>query len=405
MRNIPRLDDTVAGLPYVYTYYEQDNILDDRSWWVDVWAETWARFGWIPVLLTEKDARKHPEFGKFFAHVVQLPTVNPARYELNCYLRWLAFDIAGKKNGIGATSDADVLNYGLLADDALPGNNDFSVLDESCCPCAAIGNNANMVIELMYRYHHPVLERGNPHCSDMLFFHRNRHIFNAVPVVREVGSDGWASSKLVHFSSGALYNCFGLHKNCGAEAIYGLRQFVRFNDVAAVTAETGREDTQGCYHSYVGNHILPSDCSVLDVGSGLGGSVSRMSGPQRKIVTFEPNPDMGTDLSGDLKDIPDNSFDYVTCFDVIEHVENPFALLLDMRRIAKTSAIITTPNRYATGNTHVYHWHEFSPEEIIRLGDVKRIVAMPLTGGLFHKSHDEFVSSRDYCNFLIEYTA
>ena len=70
---------------------------------------------------------------------------------------------------------------------------------------------------------------------------------------------------------------------------------------------------------------------------------------------------------GELARLPyrERSFDLVTCFEAIEHVEDPHAALDELRRVLEPGGLllISTPNRgvYAEGNPH--HLHEFSSTE------------------------------------------
>jgi SAM-dependent methyltransferase len=73
-------------------------------------------------------------------------------------------------------------------------------------------------------------------------------------------------------------------------------------------------------------------------------------------------------VTGDLRDLPfgDRSFDLVVCFEVIEHVEDPEAVLRELERVvtAQGVVLVSTPNRdvYEPGNPH--HVHEYAPEEL-----------------------------------------
>ena len=66
---------------------------------------------------------------------------------------------------------------------------------------------------------------------------------------------------------------------------------------------------------------------------------------------------------------PDNHFDYVVLADVIEHLQNPDAMLQEMNRVLKPGgkAIITTPIRTNEHPEDTMHVREFFPEELQRL--------------------------------------
>ncbi len=71
---------------------------------------------------------------------------------------------------------------------------------------------------------------------------------------------------------------------------------------------------------------------------------------------------------GDVRalDLQDGSFDLVVCFEVIEHVADPAAVLDELVRVLAPGGLllISSPNRgvYPAGNPH--HLHEYSPAEL-----------------------------------------
>uniref|UniRef100_A0A7S3QJD5 Alpha 1,4-glycosyltransferase domain-containing protein n=1 Tax=Chaetoceros debilis TaxID=122233 RepID=A0A7S3QJD5_9STRA len=68
---------------------------------VDAWKRSWEDRGWETVILTEEDARKHPDFDMLEKKLLRL-RVNA--YNRRCYWRWLAMASAGG----GWMSDYDV---------------------------------------------------------------------------------------------------------------------------------------------------------------------------------------------------------------------------------------------------------------------------------------------------------
>lgn len=72
--------------------------------------------------------------------------------------------------------------------------------------------------------------------------------------------------------------------------------------------------------------------------------------------------------TGDLRqlDFEDDTFELVVCFEVIEHVADPFAVLDELIRVLAPGGLllVSSPNRdvYPPGNPH--HLHEFVPTEL-----------------------------------------
>jgi SAM-dependent methyltransferase len=64
---------------------------------------------------------------------------------------------------------------------------------------------------------------------------------------------------------------------------------------------------------------------------------------------------------------PDNHFDFVILADVIEHLQQPDTMLVEMQRLLKPGgkAIITTPIRTMEYPEDKMHVHEFYPSELI----------------------------------------
>ena len=120
--------------------------------------------------------------------------------------------------------------------------------------------------------------------------------------------------------------------------------------------------------------------TVLDAGCGTGyGSQLLAAGGAREVVGVDiarsvldvVAPKMPTSVRlqvGDVRslDFEDNSFGLVVCFEVIEHLEDPFVVLDELVRVLAPEGLllVSSPNRgvYQPGNPH--HLHEFTPGEL-----------------------------------------
>ncbi len=104
-----------------------------------------------------------------------------------------------------------------------------------------------------------------------------------------------------------------------------------------------------------------ADDSVLDVGFGLGYGLQLMAESARRLSGIEVDPRTISNAQRLLRDLPqigeirqydgrvipynDNSFDVVTCVDVIEHVPDYTNLIAEMLRVSSRTVFISTPNR------------------------------------------------------------
>lgn len=111
---------------------------------------------------------------------------------------------------------------------------------------------------------------------------------------------------------------------------------------------------------------------VLDLGSGMGGFAVAMRRAGECVIAFDYNPayceiartrarryDLNLAAlvgAGEALPFPDASFHLVTCWDVLEHVQEPARLLGEISRVLEVdgSALITVINRFALVDPH-YH--------------------------------------------------
>lgn len=122
------------------------------------------------------------------------------------------------------------------------------------------------------------------------------------------------------------------------------------------------------------------DARVLDAGCGTGYGCRLLAlGGAREVIGVDiarsvleaVASDMPQSVrlqAGDVRrlDFDDDSFDLVVCFEVIEHVEDPFSVLDEIVRVLSPGGLlfVSSPNRgvYPPGNPH--HLHEFAPAEL-----------------------------------------
>ncbi|KAB2729723.1 class I SAM-dependent methyltransferase [Brucella intermedia] len=152
--------------------------------------------------------------------------------------------------------------------------------------------------------------------------------------------------------------------------------------------ETGRRSDAHCirYHKAV-EYIRPGD-RVLDVACGLGyGSHILYTSSKARSVVGVDLSDFSIDYAnahyahadavrfevGDaqtLSQIADNSIDFITAFETIEHIPDPHAYLSELKRVLKPSGrlMVCAPNNWVdeTGkDPNPYHLHVYTWERLI----------------------------------------
>lgn len=102
-------------------------------------------------------------------------------------------------------------------------------------------------------------------------------------------------------------------------------------------------------------HFEPSEKTLLDVGCGRGETMDifgnaglRPSGvdldPECVRLSSKHGKASVLDGAGLVKQFGERSFDVVTCFHVLEHVENPKQVLSEISSLAKEYVVLAVPN-------------------------------------------------------------
>lgn len=187
----------------VFTYYHDVTDALFPSKLIDYWSASWKHNGFEPVLLQEVDARKHPWFSTYEKTVMTFPTVNAPWYERHCWIRWLAFELAGA----GVFSDYDVFNFTLKSTDLLevPG---FLALDRSISPLfvSSVDGIRAVISMVPGALMSAITIDGKLHVSDMHLL-ANRFSVGMIQLVKmsvNVGDDKQDVSPCVHFANSHL---------------------------------------------------------------------------------------------------------------------------------------------------------------------------------------------------------
>lgn len=148
--------------------------------------------------------------------------------------------------------------------------------------------------------------------------------------------------------------------------------------------------------------------SILDVGAGEGFTLDmfRRSNVGKKLEGIEYMDEaieFGKKLhpqvkikKGDIYQLPykDNSFDVIICTEVLEHLEDPAAALVELKRVTKKYIILSVPNeplftiqRFMRGKNmlklgdhpeHIQHWSSGKFEKFVREHLAIKDVSTPL---------------------------
>ena len=195
----------------VFTFFDNTELnANEQKAQIEIWKDAWRSRGWNPVVLGPLDVMKHLKYEEFRAAVEKFPTVNPKKYELVCYLRWLALSYVGG----GLMTDYDVIPGTFIPRDMeeIRKEKGMHVLQsngKSVVPAAVFANKQALAKWLTsmatYKLDDNDKVNGSAHTSDQQILNRIsdqdwivKHEF-----VKEVGEDGWKGAKLVHFSAGA----------------------------------------------------------------------------------------------------------------------------------------------------------------------------------------------------------
>ncbi|KAJ8041451.1 hypothetical protein HOLleu_12267 [Holothuria leucospilota] len=83
----------------IYTYYQpaydDPDVLRAAQNLLLEWTKAWTTAGWQPRILNETDAMRHPEYHSLKEKFESLPSLNSKRYEVSCFLRYIAMAVVG----------------------------------------------------------------------------------------------------------------------------------------------------------------------------------------------------------------------------------------------------------------------------------------------------------------------
>jgi hypothetical protein len=195
----------------VYTYFFPGSEEAGRT--LELWRTSWAKNGWIPVVLTPEVAEKHPLYTRMCMRAAELPTVNGSAYEMHCYLRWLAFDVRAP----GVFTDYDVINYTLKPEQVVrlkEGSGKIVAYSHCGHPNPGLFVSDQLGIRRFLKdllHGDPPIDKinGRDHVSDMYFFFRNAEKAPGKLICPNAGFDDWETSPCVHFHNSGVFALAG----------------------------------------------------------------------------------------------------------------------------------------------------------------------------------------------------
>jgi len=109
------------------------------------------------------------------------------------------------------------------------------------------------------------------------------------------------------------------------------------------------------------NQIAQPEDTILDVGCDILCPVFHRRFGERYAGLDLPTRPCPKDYEGDAENLPfpDNSFDIVTAWSVLEHLTNPFIGLSEMIRVARKAVLVSTDYTEKDKNkssNHLYCW-------------------------------------------------
>ena len=109
---------------------------------------------------------------------------------------------------------------------------------------------------------------------------------------------------------------------------------------------------------------------ALDLGCGRSPYSAQLAGRGYRVETLDLTLDDGADFAGTAErtELPDETYDAVLCTQVLEHCEDPWQALLEVRRILKADGwlIASAPHVWFYHPHPADHWR-FTQEGILRL--------------------------------------
>lgn len=146
--------------------------------------------------------------------------------------------------------------------------------------------------------------------------------------------------------------------------------------------------------------------NVLDLGCGLGRYFPFLKGSKITGLDFtqkvldqaradhldlDPKVDNWDIAKNGLKLYEDNTFDFIFCGEVIEHMENPQALIDEMYRVVKKGGIVITTTPYQDRIVCAEHLWEYDYYDLAELYKAFKYVAVSRYYSVYEADWEHFI--------------
>ena len=189
------------------TYFDvdPDNNPNAQQQVLELWKKTWTRFGYNPVVLTEWDATKHPEYQALKATLKNLKTDGNRKTQLAKFYRWLAFDYSGA----GFYTEYDVFPNSQFTTDDLPKAEAVNFLENGEISAVTADREGLKFLIEAIREHDYSTNLKMPTDKEIILKESDAFWIRRTNLVGAWSIGRWAESHLVHFSYKACKNVSG----------------------------------------------------------------------------------------------------------------------------------------------------------------------------------------------------
>jgi hypothetical protein len=191
-------------LKTIMTYYDidPDNNPNVQNQIIEMWKKTWTRFGYNPVVLTEWDATKHPEYDAIKSILKNLKTDSHRKTALAKFYRWLAFDYTGG----GLYTEYDVFPNSMFTTEDIPQQEAVNLLETNDLSAVKADRAGLKFLIETIKDHDYSSSIMMPSDKDIILKDKTAFWLREQNTVSPWSYARWSEAHLVHFSYKACKN-------------------------------------------------------------------------------------------------------------------------------------------------------------------------------------------------------